>query len=570
MRAWKPKLLECLVTEKMKPNIVEATPKFQLGGMPGASSSEHLVVLKTWMKMKEVKKENGIFMCFDMAKFFDKESLLDCMDTLNTKARVDSKSYRLWFKLNEDTDIRVKTSVGLSETERITDSIGQGSGGAALVSSLNIGSAMKDTFHEVPSTKIEEVGLNSLIFQDDISKLNDTLEQARKDCQKIDRTLEKKLLSLNYDKSKYLIMGSNKFRKDTLKELENKPMEMGNAVIEHSEAEKYLGDIIHEKGCRESINQTVKERMRKLTSRCDDIIQIAEAPLMGGLRKGNVAFKLFEAQIIPALLHNCESWIDIDKKNIEELQKFQEAFIRKVLRIPDSTPKAIMQYDTGLWPMEWRIKYKKLMFVNKIMKKPNLNITKNVLMMEFIYNLQGLAWECYEICKDLGIGQVLDGNVPKYIIRNTMELRIRAQTQMEMEKLKKVADRIDREPEAKSYLETMSLVDSRIWFRYRARCIAGVKANTKNSYTDLSCRFCQEGATEDQEHMEKCKGLEYERRGIDLDKRWGKLLFWRRCSAKLAKPKSPLAAVTGNSPPAGPSLVSGDLIQTGQGGLADT
>ena len=53
MRGWKPKLLEALITEKMKPKIVEATPKFQLGGMPGASSSEHLVVLKTWMRLKE-------------------------------------------------------------------------------------------------------------------------------------------------------------------------------------------------------------------------------------------------------------------------------------------------------------------------------------------------------------------------------------------------------------------------------------------------------------------------------------------------------------------------------------
>ena len=33
MRGWKSKLLEALVTEKMKPKIVEATPKFQLGGM---------------------------------------------------------------------------------------------------------------------------------------------------------------------------------------------------------------------------------------------------------------------------------------------------------------------------------------------------------------------------------------------------------------------------------------------------------------------------------------------------------------------------------------------------------
>ena len=53
MRQLRSKLLEALITEVMKDDIVNATPKMQLGGMPGSSSVEHLVTLKTWMKLKE-------------------------------------------------------------------------------------------------------------------------------------------------------------------------------------------------------------------------------------------------------------------------------------------------------------------------------------------------------------------------------------------------------------------------------------------------------------------------------------------------------------------------------------
>ena len=74
MRSWRSKLIEALVTEKMKPKIVKATPNIQIGGMPKASSSEHLLVLKTWMKLKEDNKEGGIFNTYDMEKFFDKEN----------------------------------------------------------------------------------------------------------------------------------------------------------------------------------------------------------------------------------------------------------------------------------------------------------------------------------------------------------------------------------------------------------------------------------------------------------------------------------------------------------------
>ena len=34
------------------------------------------------------------------------------------------------------------------------------------------------------------------------------------------------------------------------------PMKMGEEIIEHSMLEKYLGDITHEKGCKETITAT--------------------------------------------------------------------------------------------------------------------------------------------------------------------------------------------------------------------------------------------------------------------------------------------------------------------------
>ena len=116
-----------------------------------------------------------------MSKFFDKESLLDCMYTLDKKANIDHKCYKIWYKLNENARISVKTSVGESKSKIVKDSIGQGSGGASLVSSLNLGCALEETFENNPSTAIGNLNLNALCFQDDISKMNDNLEDARKD-----------------------------------------------------------------------------------------------------------------------------------------------------------------------------------------------------------------------------------------------------------------------------------------------------------------------------------------------------------------------------------------------------
>ena len=72
----------------------------------------------------------------------------------------------------------------------------------------------------------------------------------------------------------------------------------------------------------------------------------------------------------------------------------------------------------------------------------------------------------------------------------------------------------------------MSLTNSRIWMRYRARSIKGVKVNNNRSYTNLSCRFCDEGSQETQEHIETCGGCKFERRGLDISGWVGLVIFW--------------------------------------------
>ena len=178
-----------------------------------------------------------------MEKLFDKESLIDVMYTLHKEAKICDKDYRLWFKLNKNANISVRTSVGESCTSLVKNSIGQGMFGAALASSLNIRFALKDTFRDTPSTSLGLMPLNSLIMQDDNSKMNDRLEDARSGCDMIDDTLKRKQLSVNYDKSKYLLIGSQKCRNILLNTLKDKPMNMGGMEINYSGSTKKAAEL---------------------------------------------------------------------------------------------------------------------------------------------------------------------------------------------------------------------------------------------------------------------------------------------------------------------------------------
>ena len=55
----------------------------------------------------------------------------------------------------------------------------------------------------------------------------------------------------------------------------------------------------------------------------------------------------------------------------------------------------------------------------------------------------------------------------------------------------------------------------------------------QRSYINLSCRYCDEGSHETQEHIET-KVCKFEGKGLDLS-RWVVLvIFWRRMTAKIA------------------------------------
>ena len=55
---WDAKLLEPLVTERMKPFILKYCPTMQIGGIQNNSSSENLIVVKNMDEIKRTEQHN--------------------------------------------------------------------------------------------------------------------------------------------------------------------------------------------------------------------------------------------------------------------------------------------------------------------------------------------------------------------------------------------------------------------------------------------------------------------------------------------------------------------------------
>jgi hypothetical protein len=102
-----------------------------------------------------------------------------------------------------------------------------------------------------------------------------------------------------------------------------------------------------------------------------------------------------------------------------------------------------------------------------------------------------------------------------------------------VEASRKVGDRATADLYHRKYLTYMTLPNNRMWMRVRARSMKVVKVNNKRSFNNLLCRFCDNDTEETQEHLEECTGCEYERREKIMSDWTGRVIFWRRVTAKI-------------------------------------
>ena len=100
--------------------IKEATSRFQIGGVSVHSPQEHIFCVKSVIGKYIKEKKMIILICYDISGFFDKEVLGDLMEEMHSIG-VDPRAQRLFYKLNKNTKVKVRTGCGDSEWGEVGD-----------------------------------------------------------------------------------------------------------------------------------------------------------------------------------------------------------------------------------------------------------------------------------------------------------------------------------------------------------------------------------------------------------------------------------------------------------------
>ena len=93
-----------------------------------------------------------------------------------------------------------------------------------------------------------------------------------------------------------------------------------------------------------------------------------------------IALLLRESTFLSSILLNSETWVNVTKNNIEELEQIDETLIRRILNAPAKTPLPALYLELGISPLRYNIITRRLMFLHHI-----LNCDENRLISQVFW-----------------------------------------------------------------------------------------------------------------------------------------------------------------------------------------
>ena len=522
---WLPRTVEAMVVKEMEPAIVSATSRFQIGGVQGHRPQEHLFSVKSLVGKYLQEKKMIILVCYDISGFFDKEVLADVVEELHSIG-VDPKAERLFYKLNEATRVKVRTGCGDSEWGEVGDILGQGSGGAAKVSALNLSRKLDHLFNgSTEMAKYGAVKQHPYSFQDDVLVPVESVEDLRAVNIKMTMVMDLMQTELNKTKSGYVLMGTEEQREGVRKRLKEDPLMCGNFEMKELKEEKWLDDYLGE-SLKDCVRMTIKKREAKIRRASFEILNLVKdyrAQRVGGFQTGLV---LWESCAIPSLLYNCSTWMEIGNEEIKTLNALQDYFLRLLWGTGPGAPKVALRADTGTRSMESRIWREKIMLVYHVSQLDEGSLAKDMLEEQVANNWQGLASEVNDLCHSMNIEDPRTTEKNRKAFSNLVKERCRwkdeARMKEEMQKMKekKMRTMVNQNLEMKEYVKKGTLYSARKTWEVRSHMldVAGnYPGNNKYKASRWMCQACDLEVKEDQEHLTRCRGYEDLRGDADLN-----------------------------------------------------
>ena len=327
-----------------------------------------------------------------------------------------------------------------------------------------------------------------LLWMDDVvlAETNEKSTQKLLDC--TDHTSKKYHVEFGMPKTKYLRTGNPKNKIE---------LKIAGKTIEETDKYVYLGEVNNK---AMNLSNQIKGIEGKVEAAYQTIIAVAEDRNFKNI-KMECIWKLIQTCITPIITYGCETW-EPQKGELKKLNQILDKILKRILMIPEATPREALYIETGLLDIETIIDLKRMNMMAR------LNREKSEMMTTILENPE-CKWmkKTNEVMLKYGIHpEELQGSKAnsKDAILTGVHLEfykkmIRARE--EKSKLKYFLDGKSMwSPEKPAeYMAKLTRKQASTIFKARSRMLK-VKGNYKNGFQDHMCRACSK-TMETQQHV---------------------------------------------------------------------
>ena len=352
-------------------NRIASTVPFtqaQGGGKKGASTYDHLFILRAIIDIAKKQKRPLFVTFYDVSKAYDNVVNDDMLKIIWDKG-LKGKTWRILKKLN--TNLKAKINTRYGPTRVIDMEIG-GKQGSRLTGRMF--SKLMDMLQEEIEPSGEGFQLQHnliipyLLWVDDVASCVEGHENQEKILKRVNEFGIKHKLKWGATKCNVLRIGKHK-------DNDQKEWKLGEEQIKESDKYKYLGDIITSDGKNE---QNIEARKNKVTASIVSINTIAASDVLRQIET-TVLLELHEKVILSALLTNAEAWT-LNCGNKEELNKIEIQALKYMFDLPAHIPTPAIIYSLGTLYTHHRIDQKRLIYLHRLLNNRDETWTKQTLM----------------------------------------------------------------------------------------------------------------------------------------------------------------------------------------------
>ena len=213
------------------------------------------------------------------------------------------------------------------------------------------------------------------------------------------------------------------------------------------------------------------------------------------------------------------------------------------MQVPESCPKVALRAETGMMGMKHRVWQARLLNLNRI-KGQNINtLNRKILDVQWAQKWPGLSREGAEICKTLGIPNIMEDQLTGAEIKSAVGEHHQGELRESLGKSKKMMQYKDDDfSNPQEYMNEKSVENTHMAFRIRCEMVPDIKGNFLDKFRrkgeTLECSDCPSKDAQTQSHCCVCPSWEKLRHGLQLDRIDDMVTFFQRLLLERMKRKT--------------------------------